>query len=628
MSHLDWMKVDGATRGTPRRVHTRRGRHRLALGLLSCMALVLSGCQSGPFSNGGCRTCGGFFARATNRILHRDKGGCCGSSGVSEGVVEYGGPSAVVVPGAVPSYQSGGVMGTSPSNVSPPVIDTPSQLDPAPTARPIPGPGGGPQTSTGSGARATSYSPSRASTSSTTRTGRTLSSSPASTPEPTPRSAQAALNTRRGSARGWNEDDFLDHLPPLDLPGDVTQSAATPPVPPAAPAAEKKTGQADQAQPSTKSDGDSKAVPTAQQDNPSEPEFTLTLASDSAPETVSTAGAGAGIAHFASVNLKLAGGSGPSATGLTWLAEKGYRTLVDLRESSEVPPTFIADVAGRGLRYVALPVSLKTIDAEHLARFNFEIGSADARPTFFFDSDGSRAGILWYIRRVTIDRVDPQIARREAKELGLVDEAAWSTATDYVDKLEAARANPASTHPTPSHPQATPTTGTAKAGPVLASEPLASIAGPDSTVPPAQPAPTPAKAEPSKSDLNGSREHALDPIDARPQPAKVSGRPPIAVSRQPGLAALRGDDPHGFDHSPGLYDADLGPGASLESSGQSAGTGATTSITSPRVGCLKASSRAWSAIRPRPSEARIRVFARYFESPTIGSPRDANCALS
>ena len=121
MSHLDWIKVDGATRGTPRRVHTRRGGHRLALGLLSCMALVLSGCQSGPFSNGGCKTCGGFFTRATNRILHRDKGGCCGSSGVSEGVVEYGGSSSVVVPGAVPSYQSGGIMGTSPSNVSPPI---------------------------------------------------------------------------------------------------------------------------------------------------------------------------------------------------------------------------------------------------------------------------------------------------------------------------------------------------------------------------------------------------------------------------------------------------------------------------------------------------------------------------
>lgn len=310
------------------------------------------------------------------------------------------------------------------------------------------------------------------------------------------------MNSRTGSARGWN-DDFLDHLPPFDIPGDLTRSADSPPVPPAAPAAEKKTGQADKAQPSNKPDGDPKAVPTAQQDNPSEPEFTLTLASDSAPETVSTAGAGAGIAHFASVNLKLAGGSGPSATGLTWLAEKGYRTLVDLRESSEVPPTFIADAAGRGLRYVALPVSLKTIDAEHVARFNFEIGSADARPTFFFDSDGSRAGILWYIRRVTIDRVDPQIAHREAKELGLVNEAAWSAATDYVDKLEAAKANPATSHPTPTHPRETATPGSAKTGPVIPAEPLASLARPDNTVPPSQPAPipTPAKDKPSTQSI-------------------------------------------------------------------------------------------------------------------------------
>ena len=47
------------------------------------------------------------------------------------------------------------------------------------------------------------------------------------------------------------------------------------------------------------------------------------------------------------VDLKLAGGSLPSTAGLNWLVEKGYRTLLDLRESSEVPPSFIAEVTKR-----------------------------------------------------------------------------------------------------------------------------------------------------------------------------------------------------------------------------------------------------------------------------------------
>ena len=126
------------------------------------------------------------------------------------------------------------------------------------------------------------------------------------------------------------------------------------------------------------------------------------------PDPASPAGGAPGIARFVAVDLKLAGGSLPSAAGLDWLDEKGYRTLVDLRESSETDSTFIAEVSRRGLRYIALPISLKTIDREHLARFNFELALGDARPLYFFDRDGDRAGTLWYIRRITVDRVNPR----------------------------------------------------------------------------------------------------------------------------------------------------------------------------------------------------------------------------
>ena len=47
----------------------------------------------------------------------------------------------------------------------------------------------------------------------------------------------------------------------------------------------------------------------------------------------------------------------PSATGLDWLAEKGYKTVLDLREEAEFSASFIADASRRGLRYVALPLT-------------------------------------------------------------------------------------------------------------------------------------------------------------------------------------------------------------------------------------------------------------------------------
>ena len=201
----------------------------------------------------------------------------------------------------------------------------------------------------------------------------------------------------------------LDHLPPLDLPSDVTDKSLTPPV---APAAQRKPQTPAPATASDHVGGRS----------PREPELTLTGTADAGGRTRLVPRAGApGIARFAAVDLKLAGGSVPSTAGLDWLADKGYKTLVDLRESSQANLAFIAAATERGFRYVALPVSVKTIDRDHLARFNFELALADARPLYFFDGDGTRAGALWYLRRVPVDHVNPQIARREAADLGLHD---------------------------------------------------------------------------------------------------------------------------------------------------------------------------------------------------------------
>ena len=161
-------------------------------------------------------------------------------------------------------------------------------------------------------------------------------------------------------------------------------------------------------------------------------ELDLTSATIPAPDHSPSASVGPGIARFVAVDVKLAGGSAPNAAGLNWLVEKGYRTVLDLRESSEVPSSFIAEVTNLGLRYVALPIGLKSIDRDHLGRFNFEIAAGEARPLFFFDSDGTRAGALWYIRRVTSDRVDRQIARREAEELGLSNPAYWGAVANFV----------------------------------------------------------------------------------------------------------------------------------------------------------------------------------------------------
>ena len=96
--------------------------------------------------------------------------------------------------------------------------------------------------------------------------------------------------------------------------------------------------------------------------------------------------------------------------------------MLDLRESSEVPSSFIAEVTGIGLRYVALPINRPKRSTELTSNDSTLRSLSERQGLSFFDSDGTRTGALWYIRRITNDRMDHQIARREAEKLGLTDE--------------------------------------------------------------------------------------------------------------------------------------------------------------------------------------------------------------
>jgi protein tyrosine phosphatase (PTP) superfamily phosphohydrolase (DUF442 family) len=368
----------------------------------------------------------GFISRTTSRIMRpfRNNGSdpCCGSEVVSGGCIPSGVPmesaGAPIVAPAIPGA-------VTPPNVLP--SDTPSNLEALPKAAPGPEPSGAirrPTSATG-GKFPSNYETLRPDTRSIRSRSDNLAHTLISTPVPAARSAQdSARGTAMQTAETDGGDSVLDHLPPLDLPGDASGRNVTPPV---APAAERKPQTPAPASDhlSGRSSGGSDQTGAG-----------LSLP---APDAGPAPGGTPGIARFVAVDLKLAGGSAPSVSGLDWLAEKGYKTLVDLRESSETNVAFIAEATQRGLRYIALPANAKTIDRAQLARFNFELSLGDARPLYFFDTSGNRAGTLWYVRRITVDRVDSQIARREAEELGLSNQEYWLAATTYLERLEGPR---------------------------------------------------------------------------------------------------------------------------------------------------------------------------------------------
>ncbi len=434
MIDLQWFRSRGVNRGKPG-LPGGHGRRLALLGFLVAASLLETGCQSGPFS-----PCG-FVGRTTSFIMSpfRHDRGCstCGSEVVADGGC-YSSGVPVGATGAPVIIQGAPVGSGQGTSSSVPFQDSPQTLDAIPQASPGPAPvrrvpSSTPSTgSTGGTKSSSSYETYRPDPRSNSSRGDNLAHTLISTPVPAARSAQDSSRVADRDTSSPLDGDgsgasVLDHLPPLDLPSDVTEKTTTPPVAP--PAQRKPQSPAPSPTPATASDHLSGR-------SSREPDLALAATAMPVPEPASAAGGAPGISRFVAVDLKLAAGSVPSAAGLDWLAEKGYKTLVDLRESAETDLPFIGEATGRGLRYIALPVNLKSIDRAHVARFNFELAMDEARPLYFFDSDGTRAGALWYIRRIAVDRVNTDIARREAEDLGLRNPDYWAAARSYLERAD------------------------------------------------------------------------------------------------------------------------------------------------------------------------------------------------
>ncbi len=244
---LDWLQAGRAIRGKPR-LSARGVRSWPLLGLLASLAVLQSGCQSGPFSNCGSGLCGsgsgllgpcGFFSRVQDRMFtrrnHAVAGDCCESGVITGTPVEVATPATVVTPGAItyppPGASRGAVVVPGPSD---PTDLTP--VDPAAKSRVVPSqPGNGASRSGPQGANYQTRGQDSGARIARRRTD-SFGTTTVSTPEPTGRSAQSRNQGDQGDQSGALSDP-LDNIPPLDLPGEVSRSKATPPVPPAAPSA-------------------------------------------------------------------------------------------------------------------------------------------------------------------------------------------------------------------------------------------------------------------------------------------------------------------------------------------------------------------------------------------------------
>src|SRR6202020_1523214 len=95
--------------------------------------------------------------------------------------------------------------------------------------------------------------------------------------------------------------------------------------------------------------------------------------------------------------------------------------FIDLRRGSEIDPNFVDAVNDRNMVYISLPIVANRLDASRLARFDDLIAQSENRPLVFIDTDGTRAGLAWYIHLRVVSEEDSQSAAGKAEEIGLTD---------------------------------------------------------------------------------------------------------------------------------------------------------------------------------------------------------------
>ena len=116
------------------------------------------------------------------------------------------------------------------------------------------------------------------------------------------------------------------------------------------------------------------------------------------------------------------------------IKKMGFASIVNLRDAAEPGADVEKEEAiarAAGLKYFHVPFNGALPDPNAADRFLDAITSPGAEPAFIHCSGGNRAATMWLIKRLTIDRWDPERAVAEAVSLGQTSLPLRQFALDY-----------------------------------------------------------------------------------------------------------------------------------------------------------------------------------------------------
>jgi uncharacterized protein (TIGR01244 family) len=144
-----------------------------------------------------------------------------------------------------------------------------------------------------------------------------------------------------------------------------------------------------------------------------------------------------GIRNYTKVDATIgcAGATDPRA--MTALKERGYKSVLNLREASEdgaqIPESKAAAEAA-GLTFIHVPFNGSAPDDAVADEFLRVVVNTANQPLFINCGSANRVGAMWVIKRMVVDKWEQAKAVEEARAIGLTGAALETWALAYVAK--------------------------------------------------------------------------------------------------------------------------------------------------------------------------------------------------
>jgi uncharacterized protein (TIGR01244 family) len=141
-----------------------------------------------------------------------------------------------------------------------------------------------------------------------------------------------------------------------------------------------------------------------------------------------------GVQNFARLETTVACGGATTPEGVPEIKKLGFKSIINLRQPTENGANIEAEAAAAktaGINFYNIPFNGASPDPAVADRFLSTITAPGNEPAYIHCAAGNRAGAMWMIKRLVVDKWDADRAYTEASALGLTSPALKQFAIDY-----------------------------------------------------------------------------------------------------------------------------------------------------------------------------------------------------